>query len=159
MEIFKNKPMLVIAGVLLFGIVGGIVGVMSAHTDATAQANTTSSSASTPTSLSAIPTTTTAVATATDVTIAVNPTVTSGLPPGRQLDLHGTVKSVDIAQNRFTMTSTTTVVTVEIDAKTQFVGDVRALDGENPGYLVEVHGTVRADGTLLAWQVDTNIGN
>ncbi|HET9111062.1 MAG TPA: DUF5666 domain-containing protein [Ktedonobacterales bacterium] len=89
------------------------------------------------------------------------PTARATTPPatGQYVDLHTVVASVNTSAGAFSVTVNGSSMTVIVTGSTIFDGDVRSLSGLRAGQKAEVKGTIQADGSLLASDVNADSGN
>ena len=170
MRFLRSRVGLGVAGMLLVGLVGASIAVLtSSHTTPSATVRTTSQPTATATTApSPSPTSTLAPVRhelpAPTATPAPPPESTPTVMPsaGQPIDLHGTVGTVTSGNNTFTLkTSTNGTVTVQVTSTTTFQiqGKTSTFQNLRSGMAAQVTGNFELDGTFVALSVDAQTDN
>lgn len=85
------------------------------------------------------------------------PTPTSA-PTGQQGSVQGTIGTVYLSSNKFTVNTTSGIKTVFVDGNTHYQGSSSSLAGLKSGWQVEVQGILQSGDSLLATDVNSDNG-
>ncbi len=166
MTFIRSRLALTLIGLVIFGGVSAALAAMTApHPFQTALigAGQTSAihSAATATATAAPPSNSAPAAPTNPPQPA--PTARATTPPdsGSQLaHPQGVVANVNTSARTFTMTTSNgSSVTIIVTGSTAFTGSVHSLSALRAGQQVEVQGTLRTDGSVLANEVNADSGN